>query len=341
MLSARLVEPGKPLAIEELADPQPAAGEVLVRVEACGVCASDLHFWHGHVPTPKLPITLGHEVAGVVEAVGEGVAEEWGPGARVAVHPAAPCGDCELCRAGRESICRRMSGLGMHRDGGFAELVTAPARSLVKVPDEVPLEQAAVATDAVATAFHALCCRGGLRSGEPVAVFGCGGLGTHALLLARVMGAGRITAVDKRPAVLERAPSFGATAVVDATKSEAGREIRSQGGVDLAVDFVGSPETVGQAMQSLRRGGRCVAVGIGAKPLQLASAAVLAAGEYELRGCYGSEKRDLERVLELAALGALDLSRSVSATYPLASANDALAELEAKKSDPIRLVLSS
>ncbi len=339
MLSARLIEPGKPLSIEEIADPQPATGEVLIRVEACGVCASDLHFWHGHVPAPKLPVTLGHEVAGTIEAVGDGVSDEWSVGTGVAVHPAAPCGECELCRAGRESICRHMEGLGMQRDGGYAELVTAPVRSLVRVPENVPLPQAAVATDAVATAFHALVCRGGLLAGESVAVFGCGGLGTHALLLARLMGAGQIIAVDTQPAVLERAPEFGASHTVDATDGNSGREVRSLGGADLSLEFVGSPETVSQAMQSLKRGGRCVAVGVGMKPLQLAPSAILTSGEYELRGCYGSELRDLERVLELAGLGVLDLSRSISATYPLSKANEALAALENKADDPIRLVL--
>lgn len=340
MLCARLTEPGEPLSIEEVPDPKPAAGEVLVRVEACGVCASDLHFWHGHVRAPKIPVILGHEVAGTIEAIGDGVSDEWSKGMRVAVHPAAPCGECELCRAGRESICRDMEGLGMHRDGGYAELVAAPVRSLVKVPDDLPLEQAAVATDAVATAFHALACRGRLQAGESVAVFGCGGLGTHALLLARLMGAGKIVAVDTKPSALMRAPDFGAHDTVDATGGEAGREVRSRGGVDLALDFVGVPETVGQAMKSLKRGGRCVVVGVGMKPLQLAPSAILTSGEYELRGCYGSERRDLKRVLELAGLGVLDLSRSVSATFSLSDANKALAALESKADDPIRLVLA-
>lgn len=338
MLAARLVEPGRPLTIEEVPDPEPAAGEALVRVEACGVCASDLHFLHGHVPVPRLPVTLGHEVAGTIEALGPGV-EGFAAGERVAVHPAAPCGDCRLCRSGRESICARMEGLGMQRDGGFAQWVAAPARSLVRVPDPVTPQQAAVATDAVATAYHAVLCRGGLRPAEAVCVIGCGGLGSHAILLARLAGAGRIVAVDRRPAALERARDFGASQTVNASEGEAGRRVRELGGADLALDFVGAPQTVAEAMRSLRRGGRAVVVGVGTEPLNLPAAAILTSGEYELRGCYGSEKRDLESVLDLAALGALDLSRSVSACFPLEQANEALASLEHKRDDPVRIVI--
>lgn len=338
MLAARLIEPGRPLALEEVADPAPGAGEALIRVEACGVCASDLHFVHGHVPTPRLPVTLGHEVAGVIEALGPGVGD-WEVGDRVAVHPAAPCGECGQCRSGRESICSRMEGLGMHRDGGFATLVVAPRRSLVAVPNSVPAEQAAIATDAAATAFHALFCRGGLRPGENVCVIGCGGLGTHAILLARLAGAARLIAVDERPAALERAREFGADDAVDGSEGDLGRRVRGLGGADLAVDLVGTPQTVEAAIGSLRRGGRVVVVGIGTAPLPLPPAAVLTAGEYELRGCYGSEKRDLERVLELAAGGRLDLSRSVTARFPLERANDALTALEDKRDEPVRVVI--
>lgn len=335
MLAARLREPGQPLALEEVPEPAPGPGEVLIEVGACGVCASDLHFVRGDVPTPRLPVTLGHEVAGTIAALGGGVSGHE-VGERVAVHPAAPCGDCRQCRSGRETICARMRGLGMHRDGGFATLVTAPQRSLVRVPDAVTIEQAAVATDAVATAFHALFCRGRLGAGERVCVVGCGGLGTHAILLARLAGAAPIIAVDQRPAALKRALGFGADDAVEA----AGRPVRELGGADLVVDFVGAPQTLEAAMGSLRRGGRTVVVGVGTAALSLPPAAVLTAGEYELRGCYGSHKHDLERVLELTTDGRLDLSRSVTASFPLERANDALAALEEKRDEPVRVVIT-
>ena len=179
MRAARLHRAGAPLVVEEVAIPELAPGEVLVRVRACGLCGTDLHLAvEGSLPVERTPITLGHEAAGEVAAVAPGVSA-WREGDRVALFPAASCGACRWCRSGRESLCDAAKVYGMARDGALAEYVAVPARSLVALPAGIPFDQGAVITDGVATPFHALRARGALRAGETVGIFGCGGLGTH------------------------------------------------------------------------------------------------------------------------------------------------------------------
>lgn len=240
MHAARLIEPGKPLRIDELPVPEPSPDEVLIRVHACGLCGTDVHLAvDGTLPVARTPITLGHEAAGVVAGLGSAVSS-LSEGDRVAVFPASSCGSCRLCRCGRESLCDRSEVFGMMRDGALAEYFTAPARAVMALPEAVPFDIGAVITDGVATPFHALRSRGCLRPGETVGVFGCGGLGTHAVQLARMMGATCIVAVDTNAAALGRALELGADVAINPRDADVAREIRAQvGGLDLALEFVG------------------------------------------------------------------------------------------------------
>lgn len=339
MLAARFFAVGDPLRVEHVPVPAPGHNQVLVRVEACGICGSDVHFLDGHAPVTVAPITLGHEPAGTVESVGEGVGG-LALGQAVVVRPGDSCGQCGPCNAGRGNICERSRVLGMHVDGGLAQFVVAPAADLIPIPDGVPFEQAAIIGDAVATPYHALVERGQVRAGESVAIFGCGGLGLHAVQLARLAGAGKVIAVDVRAAALSRALAAGADATVDASEGRPSRRIRELvGGCDLALECIGRSETIGEAVKSLRRGGRAVVVGMGPEPISLPPPNSFTWSEHSLIGSFGSSAESVRRLLAMVATGRLDLSQSVSRILPLADVNEGIASLRSADRDAVRIVI--
>lgn len=340
MLAARFYAPDRPLAVEPCPVPVPGPGDVLVRVRACGVCGSDVHMRHGRVPVRTKPIILGHEIAGTVAACGDASAP-WREGDPVIVRAGRACGTCPQCRSGRDNLCPHQRVLGMDEDGGFAQYVRASSACLLPLPDGVPFEIAAILSDAVATPYHALVGRAALRPGECVAVFGCGGLGVHAVQLARALGAGVVIAVDIRAGPLKRAQALGADHVVDAGQEEPNKAIRRilGEGVDLALECVGRADTIAQAVKSLRPGGRAVVVGIGNEPVSLPPPALFAWKEHALLGSFGSTRSDLDAVIDLVRSGRLDVSRSISARLPLPDAERALEMLESGEGDPVRIAL--
>lgn len=342
MRAARLYKVGEPLIVESVPAPALEPGEILVEVAACGLCGTDIHLAiDGDIPVSRAPITLGHEAAGVIAAIGDSV-RGFAIGQRVALFPSAICGECRFCRAGRESLCEASKVYGMSRDGALARYVTAPAFGAIPIPDEVPFAQAAIITDGVATPFHALRVRGALKAGEAVAVIGCGGLGAHAVLLARMMGAGFIVAIDMQIEARKRALEFGADIAIDpAAEPNAGKFIRQKfgRGVDLALEFVGRAETVEAAIRTLDTGGRAVIVGVGPARPSLPPLLSFVGREYSVIGSFGMDKRDIEDLMALAARGRLDLSRSVTQTYPLKDINEALARLASKEAGVVRLVV--
>lgn len=340
MLAARLVAVGEPLRVESVPVPSPRAGEILVAVHCCGLCGTDLHLAvDGDLPTARMPITLGHEPAGVVADANEHPSLRAGD--RVGLLPAASCGTCRWCATGRDALCDQAEVYGMTRDGALAEYMSVPAHSAVALPDEVPFDVGAIATDAVATPFHALRCRGRLSEGETVAVFGCGGIGSHAILLAQLLGAGRIVAVDTEPAALARAERLGADALVDARHEDVAREVRARagGGLDLALECVGRSETVEQALRCLGKGGRAVLVGVGPARPSFPPLHAFVGREQAVVASYGAHRSDLEEVYALVASGRLDLSGSVSARYPLTEAPAALERLARREGDVVRVVV--
>lgn len=341
MKAARLCKAGEPLVLEDVLIPVPGADEVLVEVSACGLCGTDIHLAvDGDIPVSRTPITLGHEAAGAIAALGDAV-EGFAVGQRVALFPAAICGRCRFCRAGRESLCENSKVYGMSRDGALAQFVVAPAFGLIAIPDGVSLQQAAIVTDGVATPFHALRSRGAMKAGEAVAVIGCGGLGAHAVLLARLMGAGFIVAIDLQPEARARALELGADLAIDPAASDAGKAIRTSygRGVDLALEFVGRAVSVEMAIRSLDIGGRAVIVGVGAERVQLPALVSFVGREVAVMGSFGMDKRDIEDLLALIARGRLDLSRSITHTYALGEINEALTRLAHKDAGVVRLVV--
>ncbi len=340
MRAARFYGPGTDIKIEEIPYPVPGPGEVVVRLAACGICGSDVHFLEG-MPVPGgLPITLGHEPAGTVELIGDGV-RGWKPGDRVAVHIGAACGSCRVCVSGHANCCPQLKTAGLHIDGGFAEAIRVPSGTLVRVPDGVSLVAAGVATDCVATPYHALKCRAGLRRGERVAVIGCGGLGNHAVRLARVLGAEQIVAVDVSAIALDRAARAGATECIDASNADAASAIRdATDGADVVIECVGAPETLAAGARALRPGGRLIAVGVGMMPPGLdLPVAMFAFHELAVLGSFGSHPEDLQEILRLEAAGAIDIESSISHRLRLDQVGEGLEMLRTKRGDPQRIVV--
>src|SRR6266702_4242060 len=211
MKAVRLVKVGEPLENSDVAIPEIGAGEVLIRVAACGICHSDAHYRAGVSKFDNLPLTLGHEVAGRVERVGKDV-NNVAPGDRVCVHYLVHCGECEFCARGLEQFCPSGQMIGRHRDGGYAEFIKVPAGNAFALPDEISFEVGAIMMCSSATALHALN-KARLRSGESVAIFGFGGLGFSALQLARAFDCEQIYVVEINPAKLALIEELGAVAI--------------------------------------------------------------------------------------------------------------------------------
>ena len=330
MLAALFSQAAQPLALADIPAPAPKSDEVLINVKACGICGTDVHIAReGSIPTAFAPIALGHEPAGVIAALGSAVSG-WQVGDRVVSYPAAFCGKCPACLAGREGLCAHAEIFGIARHGAMAEQMTTPARCLVKLPDHIPFEIGAILTDAVSTPYHAVVRRACLQPGETVAVIGCGGLGSQAIRFCKLFGAARIIAVDRNPKALEAALEAGATDAVSAVDDSSYKQVRNitEGkGVDVAFEFVGRSRTIDTAVRSLRRGGRAVVVGIGTEKIELPSIRSFVGNEYELRGSMGLDLCDLQEVVALVAQGKLNLEGATS-RIALASCNDALHRLE-------------
>lgn len=269
MRAALLVELNKPLVIREVPEPKPGYGEAVVKVKAVGICHSDLEIIEGKIPLPKpLPHILGHEVAGIVEVVGDGVTH-LRPGDRVALSWLWwTCGRCRYCLVGRENICENQVNTGYSVDGGYAEFVRAPASHLLKLPDNVPFPEATSATDAVATPYRALTFASRVVPGDMVAVFGIGGLGHNAVQIAKALGA-KVVAVDVLDSKLEFAKECGADYLVNASKEDPVKYIKDLGGADVALPTVESLKAMRQAYESLRPGGTLVLIGLPVGELSL------------------------------------------------------------------------
>ncbi len=348
MKAAVLYEAMAPLQIEDLRLEAPRAGEVLVRIGAAGVCHSDYHYMHGDLVTP-LPVVLGHEGAGVVETVGEGVSAVH-PGDHVVLLWRAGCGRCEFCAGGRPALCA--SGRAMRASGGlldgssrlhgpqgevkhfigvscFAERAVVAERSVMPIPKDIPLEIAALTGCAVMTGVGAVVNTARVEPGSSVLVIGAGGIGLCAVMGAHLAGASPIIVADLVESKLELATDVGATHVVHAGRQDVVEVVRGMGkeGVDYAFEAIGNESTLAQAIQALRPGGTAVAIGL---PPAQASVAVkvvdLVVQEKTLKGSiYGSTRpyADIPRLFQLYRRGRLPLDRLLTRRYPLGEINEA------------------
>jgi succinate semialdehyde reductase (NADPH) len=353
MQAAVLDAPGTGMRVEAVPRPVPRAGEVLLRVRACGVCHTDLHVIKGEVGFPT-PCVLGHEVSGVVAAVGAGVIT-CAPGDPVVAAFLMPCGFCRCCARGRDDLCEtffalnRLRGtlydgttrlhrpdgtpLAMYSMAGLAEYAVAPATAVFRVPAGLDLEAAAVLGCAVLTAYGAVAHAGAVRPGDRVAVVAAGGVGLNIVQLARAFGAAQVIAVGRSQAKLDVAKRMGATDTIGGTDGDPVarvRELTGGEGVDVAFEALGRPETFRQAVAMVRDGGTMVAVGIGDGPA-VAEIGIthLVRRSIRLIGSYGGRTRaDMPTLIGLAETGAVDIDAQISMRVPLDQAGDAYQALD-------------
>lgn len=341
MKAVRMVRPGLPLELQEILIPESGPGEVLVKVKAAGICHSDAHYRAGTSRVDPLPLTLGHEVSGIIEEIGKGV-RAFKPGDRVCLHYMVTCGHCRYCDRGNEQFCISGKMIGKYTDGGYAEYIRIPERSLFLLPEEIPFEQGAIMMCSSATSFHALH-KARLQPGETVAVFGAGGLGVSAIQLAWAFGAQQVLAVDIRQSKLERAAGLGAIPV-DASRGDPVGEILSLTngrGVDVAVELVGIPATMSQATRSLAIFGRAALVGISGDSFPVTPYHEVINKEAEIIGVSDHLAQELPQLIEWVRTGKLDLSEVVTQKVPLEAdeINAVLDRLESFGED-VRVVIN-
>ena len=325
MKAAVLHEFKKPLAIEEVPRPVPGSQEVLIEVEACGVCHSDLHVaegdWKQFAGIVKIPLILGHEIAGrVAEAGGE--VRDLRVGDRVGVPWVHwTCGECEFCREGNENLCKKQQITGVTVDGGYAEFVKAPASHAMKVPEGLTSAEAAPLYCAGVTVYRALK-KPGIAPGQRLAVFGVGGLGHLALQIGRGLGA-EVTAIDISEEKLELAKSLGAATALNASSADVVKELRRRGGVHVAMVTTAAKSAYSTAFQCVRPTGTLLAVGLPAEEICFPPI-LMAAREVGIQASAVGTRQDLREVLTMAAAGKV---RCQAAARPLAEVNDVFEEM--------------
>ncbi|NCA01768.1 MAG: Zn-dependent alcohol dehydrogenase [Sphingomonadaceae bacterium] len=358
MKAAVLVEPNKPLVIEDLNIAKPGPHEVLIRTAACGLCHSDLHFIEGAYPHP-LPAIPGHEAAGIVEAVGSEV-RTVKPGDAVVTCLSAYCGHCEFCVTGRMSLClggdtRRAPGEApriTRADGSqvnqmlnlsaFAEQMLIHEHACVKINPDMPLDRAAIIGCAVTTGAGTIFNACKVTPGETVAVVGCGGVGLATINAAKIAGAGRIIAADPMPEKRALALKLGATDVIDPMADGAAGQIveMTKGGVDHAIEAVGRPASAQLAVNVLRRGGTATILGMMPLAEKVGLSAMDLLSGKKLQGAIMGANRfpvDIPRLVDFYIRGLLDLDSIIAERIPLSAINDGFDKM--KKGDSARSVI--
>ena len=325
MKAGRITVSTRKFSVTDVPIPQPAPGEVRIKVGAAGVCLSDVHFLDGTLSPGYLKgdeVTLGHEVAGTIDELGEGV------------HTFVK-GDRVIVIAGERNEKNQITTLGFDYDGGYAEYVVTKAALLVKIPDNLPFEEAAIIPDAVSTPWAAISSTAKIQKGESAAVFGVGGLGIHAVQLLKLIGASKVIAIDPRPEARHKALEIGADFAFD----PADEELKKHRGLNAAFDFAGVTPVRKQALSLLGEQGRLVIVGIANEPITIPNDMAFTYMRTQIFGHYGSEPVHTKELVEFIKQGKLHLSKSVSEVMPLDQAAKALEKLEKKIGNPIRIVL--
>lgn len=327
MRAARYHGPTGQVELERLPVPEPGVGQVRVKIQSAGVCHTELHFLHGLLDFGVRPLTLGHEIAGEVEAVGPGV-EEYSPGDRVLVYYYATCGKCVWCRTNRENLCPNVKAqFGFTADGGFAEYTVVPEANLVRVPETLTLDEAASLGCSAATAMHAGKTIANVGLGDTVVVYGAGAVGFSLVQLGKLAGA-RVIAVGRSERKLQVARETGADVLVHAGEEDVKEAIlraTDREGADVVFDMVGTRESMENGVPALRRRGRYVFIGYSEDTLQV-HPLDLVIGEKIITASVGNTYQELVDVVNLATQG--KLRTVLDRTAPLESVNDVLGALE-------------
>ena len=342
MKAMALEQFGGPLSWQEVPEPEIGARDVLIRVAANGLCATDLKITDGLVPTVTLPHIPGHEAAGEVVAVGAAT-PGLQPGDHITVYPTESCGFCDYCRRGLENYCSDAPRTGFELNGGFGEYMRVAGRNAVKISPEVPWSEAAIIPDAIASVYHALTYRAKVQAGETVAIIGVGGLGIHAIQVAGLMGA-RVIAADVAPDKLDGAAAFDPAAIINSREQDLPqrvKELTGGMGADVVVETVGGNAVAAVLPQSigcLKLGGRLVVLGYNYGIPLAVDTADLIYGQWSILGARASTLQDVVEVARLVEQG--KLKPVVSELYPRQQAEQALARL--RENPPLgRIVLTS
>ena len=352
MQAAVLSEGSTALQIEELRNPRPKRGEVLVRVSACGLCHTDLHVIKGEVRFPR-PAVLGHEISGVVEDVGEGVTHVKA-GDRVVCPFIMPCGECHYCVQGLDNLCEKFFALNrlqgklydnetrlfkqdgspvwMYSMGGLAELAVVPSTAVFKAPNNIPIHESAVLGCAVFTAYGAIKNSANLKGTESVAVIATGGVGMSIVYLSSLMGAYPVIAIDISEEKLAMAKELGATHTLNPSKEDVVKEIAAitdGRGVDVAFEALGNPNTFATALNSVKDGGRVVMVGIAPVGVEGKLELIrIVRREVKITGSYGARTRtDMPAILKLAGGGLIRPEKLVTDRFKLEDVNEGFSRL--------------
>ena len=325
MRAGRITVSTRQFEVVDVPTPDAGAGQVRIKVAAAGVCLSDVHFLEGILSPGYLAgdhVTLGHEVAGVIDQVGEGVT-------------GCAVGDRVVVIAGERNAAHQITTMGFDYDGGWAEYVVTKADLVAVIPDSLPFEQAAIIPDAVSTPWAAISSTGKVQAGESAVVFGVGGLGIHAVQLLKMIGCAKVIAIDPREDARANALARGA----DFAFAPDDPEIKQHRGLNAAFDFAGVTPVRKQALSLLGEQGRLVIVGIANEPIVIPNDMAFTYMRTQIMGHYGSEAHHVRELIEFARAGKLDLSQSVTKVMPLEKADEALKTLANKIGNPIRIVL--
>jgi propanol-preferring alcohol dehydrogenase len=339
MKAARIVKPKESLEVQQLETPKPRGSQVLIRVESSGVCHSDIHLWEGGYEGPggqllkttergvKYPLTPGHEIAGIVDSLGE-EAEGFTKKDKVLVYPWIGEGLCPACRIGQENLCDKPRSLGVYTDGGYAEYVLVPSyKYLVKIDDEMETNASATLSCSALTAYGAVK-NTSLKPDDNVVIVGAGGLGLMAMQLAKAVTGSKVIAMDLDDEKLEAAKKNGADSVINSKKEDpvkAVMELTGKMGADAVIDFVNASKTVEADMQFLRRRAKLVLVGLFGGELKL-SLVSMPTRAYRLIGSYTGTLSDMVELVSLARRGVI--KPLVSNRFKLDQATEALTMLK-------------
>jgi D-arabinose 1-dehydrogenase-like Zn-dependent alcohol dehydrogenase len=325
MKAGRITVSTRKFEVRDVPTPSAATGEVRIKVGAAGVCLSDVHFIDGTLKPGYLKgdeVTLGHEVAGTIDQVGLGVSS-------------FKVGERVLVIAGERNEKNQITTLGFDYDGGYAEYVVAKESLVVKIPDDLPFEQAAIIPDAVSTPWAAISSTAKMKAGESAAVFGVGGLGIHAVQLLKIIGCSKVIAIDPRQDAREKALEIGADFAFDPSDEE----LKKHRGLNSCFDFAGVTPVRKQALSLLGEQGRLVIVGIANEPITIPNDMAFTYMRTQVLGHYGSEAHHTKELVDFVKSEKLNLAKSVSEVLPLDQAPLALEKLEKKIGNPIRIVL--
>ena len=320
--------------IRDVPEPRAEAGTVVVRVHTVGVCGSDVHMWHNSQSKSSkgnLPVTLGHESAGVIASIGSGITG-WSVGDRVVCETAATiCGACALCRAGRYNLCPYREGYGLKRDGGMAEFVLAEPRVLHRIPDNVSFERASM-TEPCAVAYNAVVERAKVSPGDLVVIQGVGAIGILSLQIAILSGAGStvVLGTDVDANRLAKAAEMGADHVVNISKAdplELISRLHDGLGADLVIDATGVSIALKQSLELVRPGGAIAKVGWGPQPLDF-TLDPLVKKAVTLYGCYSHTWSTWENVLQLLSAGKLHPETAIGAVYDIDAWEEAFSAMQ-------------